>query len=90
MIARCRHCGNQTHLIDGDGPLVCRVCVYRFGDAAGRPELLSQGEALLLKIAHSDVVTLGTDGRRWFWCWSKDWPGKPERQVVHVKVERAA
>ena len=29
--ARCERCGGTEHLIDGDGPAVCRVCVFAWG-----------------------------------------------------------
>lgn len=29
--ARCERCGRTEHLIDGDGPAMCRVCVLAWG-----------------------------------------------------------
>jgi uncharacterized protein (DUF983 family) len=27
----CRSCGSDRHLIADDGPLVCRICIFRAG-----------------------------------------------------------
>ena len=29
---RCERCGRTEHVIDGDGPSICRVCVFAWGD----------------------------------------------------------
>lgn len=29
---RCERCGRTEHVIDGDGPVVCRVCVFAWGN----------------------------------------------------------
>ena len=28
---RCERCGRTEHIIDGDGPTVCRVCLFAWG-----------------------------------------------------------
>jgi ribosomal protein S14 len=28
---RCRRCGRTEHVIEGDGPPVCRVCLFAWG-----------------------------------------------------------
>jgi hypothetical protein len=30
-VARCRRCGRTDHLIDGDGPTICRICLFAWG-----------------------------------------------------------
>jgi ribosomal protein S14 len=29
--ARCERCGRSEHVVDGDGPSVCRVCIFAWG-----------------------------------------------------------
>ena len=29
---RCERCGRTAHVIDGDGPAICRVCLFAWGD----------------------------------------------------------
>lgn len=57
--------------IAGDGPgTPCHCCLLRFGMAAAKPELLSDGEALMLLEAHGDAVELHSteDGsQHWHW-----------------------
>ena len=67
--AQCHHCGERDRIIEGDGHIVCRPCIYRFGHAAGDPESLSYGEARMLQEAHGDVLRLGHR------------PGRIERQA---------
>lgn len=55
----CFHCGERDRIITGDGHIVCRPCIYRFGHAAGDPESLTYGEARMLQEAHGDVLRLG-------------------------------
>lgn len=65
----CKHCGGPS--IAGEGAAVCRVCVRRFGAAAGFPALQTPGVLRMLAEAHGDVVELvmpRTDGRaHWNW-----------------------
>ena len=63
----CRH-----PAITDDGPgTPCMPHVLMFGHAAAAPEILSDGEVLILLEAHGDVVKLETERRpyRQWWRW---------------------
>ena len=30
-VARCGRCGRTDHLINGDGPTICRICLFAWG-----------------------------------------------------------
>ena len=32
---RCERCGRTEHVIDGDGPTICRVCLFAWGAFLG-------------------------------------------------------
>lgn len=56
---RCSVPGCPRPAILDDGPNTpCWACLFRFGDAANRPDVLSDGEVVMLLEAHGDVVEL--------------------------------
>jgi ribosomal protein S14 len=32
---RCGRCGRSEHVIDGDGPSICRICLFAWGHYSG-------------------------------------------------------
>ena len=89
----CASCGGVEHLIVGDGPPCCRVCILRWGRAAMEPARLPVTIASELVAMHGDVVTLVRvllpfDHVGWTWIWTADWPG-PEPTDATVRRLRA-
>lgn len=69
---RCPTPGCDRPAITGDGPdSPCWACLFRFGDAAARPDSLSDGEIALLLEAHGDVVELVQVARVQRWGWRR-------------------
>lgn len=55
---RCIHCRRTIHVIEGDGPPVCQVCVLTLGGAAGDPYSVSDTLRLVLRRKHRTTVAL--------------------------------
>jgi hypothetical protein len=72
---RCHRCNGVEHLIDGDGPLVCRPCIDMLGSIAADPHRADHRIVTALLQRHGDVLSLqrfpvGTGGdteMRWTW-----------------------
>lgn len=67
----CAGCGSTEHLIVDDGRPICRVCVMRWGDAAGFPDRLPATILRELAECHRGVVAYRGPGGRvpaaWLW-----------------------
>ena len=60
--ARCERCGRTEHVIDGDGPAVCRVCVFAWGNYSAvilRGLVVREAGGVQLRHATHDYPTLG-------------------------------
>ena len=59
--ASCRRCGRVTHLVSGDGPVVCRVCLFawvHYADVVRRGPLVREMGVVQLRHAeHGAPVT---------------------------------
>jgi hypothetical protein len=56
--ATCRRCGGVTHLIAGDGPAVCRVCLFawvQYAAVIGRGPVVHEIGGAQLRHASHDV-----------------------------------
>lgn len=75
--ARCRKCAGREHLIEGDGPPVCRPCIDQLGAIAGDPHVTTHRVLEALQERHGDVTrivrTAGHDSRM-MWDWAGAWP----------------
>jgi ribosomal protein S14 len=59
---RCRRCGRGEHLVTGDGPAVCRICLFAWGHysvAIARGRVVREVGGIQLRHASHDVPTLG-------------------------------
>ena len=81
VVRTCAVPGCDRPAITGDSPTApCWPCLYRFGHAVASPEILTDGEVVMLAEAHGDVVELVTSHRpyRQRWVWLGEEAGKPE------------
>ena len=73
--ACCDRCRGTEHLIEGDGPTVCRLCVSLLTETAADPYTASPKLRGWLQELHSDIVQLVEQGHGAVeWVWSPDWP----------------
>lgn len=76
--ARCSRCNGIDHLIEGDGPVVCRPYIDQLGAIAGDPHVTTHRVLEALQERHGDIVriarTAGHDSRM-LWDWDASWPG---------------
>ncbi len=84
--ARCRRCNGNEHLIEGDGQVVCRVCIEELGAIANDPHVTTQRVLEALQARHGDVTTLlrvggpNRDETHLVWDWIAPWPGVEPRR----------
>ena len=60
--ARCERCGRADHLIDGDGPTICRVCLFAWGHYSRvilRGHVVREAGGVQLRHAAHEYPTLG-------------------------------
>ena len=58
----CERCGRTEHVIDGDGPTVCRVCLFAWGhlsDVILRGRVVREAGGVQLRHAAHDHPAVG-------------------------------
>jgi hypothetical protein len=59
---RCERCGRTEHVIDGDGPTICRVCLFAWGHYSRvilRGRVVREAGGIQLRHASHDYPSLG-------------------------------
>jgi hypothetical protein len=59
---RCARCGRNEHVVDGDGPSVCRVCIFAWGHYSAvilRGRIVREVGGVQLRHAGHDHPMLG-------------------------------
>lgn len=71
-ISLCVYCGRPS--VAGEGPQVCRACIYRYGRCAGFPDRLTPEERHTLLTVHGSAVEFVVKEGKGYWKWTDNWP----------------